>query len=76
MAELSRDGDELLLSLTGVEKSESLHSDVRLPASCLGIGGCRRHHPRLLGVIHHDTRELSGCGWKPFVELLVGCGSL
>jgi hypothetical protein len=33
MAELSRDGDELVLTLTKVEKAESLHGDIRVPLS-------------------------------------------
>lgn len=33
MAELIRDGDELVLKLSTVEKAESLHGDVRVPRS-------------------------------------------
>jgi len=33
MAELSRDGDELVLSLSMAEKAESLHGDIRVPLS-------------------------------------------
>ncbi len=33
MAELSRDGDELVLTLSALEKAESLHGDIRVPAS-------------------------------------------
>jgi len=33
MAELRRDGDELVLSLSMAEKAESLHGDIRVPAS-------------------------------------------
>jgi len=33
MAELSRDADELVLTLSGIEKAESLHGDIRVPAS-------------------------------------------
>jgi hypothetical protein len=31
MAELSRDGDELVLALSMAEKAESLHGDIRVP---------------------------------------------
>jgi len=33
MAELSREGDELVLSLSMAEKAESLHGDIRVPFS-------------------------------------------
>ncbi len=33
MAELSMDGDELVLTLTAAEKAESLHGDIRVPLS-------------------------------------------
>jgi hypothetical protein len=33
MAELSRNGDELVLTLTTAEKAESLHGDIRVPFS-------------------------------------------
>ncbi|MHB8247092.1 MAG: hypothetical protein ACYDGN_17450 [Acidimicrobiales bacterium] len=33
MAELSRDGEELVLTLSTAEKAESLHGDIRLPLS-------------------------------------------
>jgi Bacterial PH domain len=35
MAELTRDGDELVLTLTKVEKAESLHGDIRVPVSSI-----------------------------------------
>ncbi len=35
MAELSRDGDELVLTLSTVEKAESIHGDVRVPWSSM-----------------------------------------
>jgi hypothetical protein len=35
VAELTRDGDELVLKLTAIEKAESLHGDVRVPASSI-----------------------------------------
>jgi len=35
MAELSREGDELVLSLSTAEKAESLHGDIRVPASSI-----------------------------------------
>jgi hypothetical protein len=33
IAELSRDGDELVLTLTALEKAESIHGDIRVPMS-------------------------------------------
>jgi len=36
MAELSRDGDELVLSLSPAEKAESIHGDIRVPCSSVG----------------------------------------
>ncbi len=33
MAELSRDGDDLVLKLSPIEKAESLHGDMRVPVS-------------------------------------------
>jgi hypothetical protein len=33
MAELRRDGDELVLTLSAIEKAESIHGDLRLPMS-------------------------------------------
>jgi len=33
MAQLAREGDELVLTLTAAEKAESLHGDLRLPMS-------------------------------------------
>jgi len=35
MAELSRDGDDPLLTLTGIEKVESAHGDIRVPLSAV-----------------------------------------
>jgi hypothetical protein len=35
MSELIRDGNELVLKLSGVEKAESLHGDIRVPISSL-----------------------------------------
>ena len=35
MARLSVDGDELLLDLTGFEKLEGFHGDIRVPVSCV-----------------------------------------
>lgn len=35
MAELSLDGDELVLSLTTLEKAEAVHGDLRAPLSAL-----------------------------------------
>ncbi len=33
MAELTRDGDELVLTLSALEKAESIHGDIRVPVS-------------------------------------------
>jgi hypothetical protein len=33
VAELTRDGDELLLTLSAFEKAESIHGDIRVPMS-------------------------------------------
>ena len=33
VAELSRDGDEIVLTLSAVEKAESVHGDIRVPVS-------------------------------------------
>src|SRR5579875_1833569 len=35
MAQLSRDGDELILTLDTVEKLESVHGDIRVPLSSI-----------------------------------------
>jgi hypothetical protein len=35
VAELSRDGDELVLTLSALEKAESIHGDIQVPVSSL-----------------------------------------
>ena len=37
MAELNRDGNELVLTLSAFEQAESLHGDVRVPMSSVGM---------------------------------------
>ena len=58
MAELSRDGDELVLTLSALEQAESIHGDIRVPASSV------RAVEILEDVIHavHGLR-LPGTAW-------------
>ncbi len=35
MADLTRDGDELVLTLSTIEKTESIHGDIRVPVSAV-----------------------------------------
>ncbi len=58
MAELSRDGDELVLTLTGVEKAESVHRDIRVPLSSV------REVEVVDDVIHTvQGLRVPGTGW-------------
>jgi hypothetical protein len=42
MAELRRDGDELVVTLSALEKLESLHGDVRVPMAISAQRGIAR----------------------------------
>lgn len=58
MAELSRQGDELVLTLDTLEKAESLHGDVRVPVSSV------RDIEVVDDVIHHVSGvKLPGTRW-------------
>jgi hypothetical protein len=58
MAELTRDGDELVLTLSTIEKAESVHGDIRVPVSSI-------HLVEVVEDVIHEVHglKLPGARW-------------
>jgi hypothetical protein len=78
MGRLVVEGEELVLDLTGLEKVEGFHGDIRIPASCVRevrstddpwseLRGIRAPGTGLPGVVAVGTRR--GGGYKDFAAV-------
>lgn len=59
MADLVRDGDELVVDLSGIEKAEAVHGDVRVPITAV-------QRVEVVDDIVHQVHGLRapGTGWR------------